>query len=90
MSELIDDLMLEYYKHGTHQRLGQYFVNTYIKVDDASTEGIYCELDINKARFMISQFMTNNQWYQLPKKLVVTENTASRFLCPIQEEEQND
>lgn len=76
----IDELMQDYYKNGTHQRLGQYFFNTYIKVVDESTEKMFHERDINKARVLISQFMMNNQWTKLPEKLVERTPTASRFL----------
>ena len=80
MCKAVSQLMQEYYKEGAPQRLGQYFFNTYIKSRDASTDDIFYESDINKARVKISQFMMNNQWHMLPKKLVDSGPTASRFL----------
>lgn len=78
---LINEVMQEYYKKGTHQRLGQFFFNTYVKVSDKSTEGIFHEGDINKARVLIAQFIADNQWHALPKELTNNQPTASRFLC---------
>lgn len=80
MGNPINDLMSEYYAESTCERLGQYFVNTYIKRRDVTVEGIFNEGDINKARVMISQFMEKNQWHTLPKKLRDDQPTASRFI----------
>ena len=79
MSTLIDRLVTDYYANGTHQRLGQYFINTYIKCEDDATKGMW-SASFNDARVLIAQFMMSNQWYQLPKKLSNLQPTASRFI----------
>ena len=79
MRTAIDEVVSEYYKALTTERLGQYFYNNYIKVEDSSTLGIFNERDFNKARILIAQFMANSQWIDLPNKLVYDKATASRF-----------
>ena len=75
----IDGLVSEYYKALTTERLGQYFYNNYVKVESPASLGIFNEMDFNKARIRIAQFMANSEWINLPVKSVYTKATASRF-----------
>ncbi len=80
MRSLTEKIIMKYYKEGTHQRLGQYFCNTYVKAESGATLGIFNEHNFNKARVLIHQFVTNSQWAKLPCKLVPDQRTASRFI----------
>ena len=50
---------------GGSLRLGQFFVNRYIKQDDLTTAGLFYETDNNVAESQIEQWLLNNQYIEL-------------------------
>ena len=64
----IQQLLTDYNKEGKpHLRLGQYFVNVYVKY---SWPELYYERDNNKAIGMITTYLTHYQYEnELPTKL---------------------